>query len=65
MFEIGHSLQRQFGKEDWCLYRGKQLVSFVDSHDVTRISSILTNKNHIIPVFGMLMAMPGIPCIYY
>jgi len=65
MFEIGHSLQRQFGKEDWCLYRGKQLVSFVDNHDVTRISSILTNKNHIIPVFGMLMAMPGIPCIYY
>ena len=65
MFEIGHSLVRQFGKEDWCLYRGKHLVSFVDNHDVTRISSNLTNKNHIIPAFGVLMAMPGIPTVYY
>ncbi len=65
MFEIGHSLIRQFGKEDWCLYRGKHLISFIDNHDVTRIASNLTNKNHIIPAFGVLMAMPGIPCIYY
>ena len=65
MFEIGHSLIRQFGKEDWCLYRGKHLISFIDNHDVTRIASNLTNKNHIIPAFGVLLAMPGIPCIYY
>lgn len=65
MFEIGHSLIRQFGQENWCLYRGKHLMSFVDNHDVTRISSNLTNKNHIIPAFGMLMAMPGIPTVYY
>ena len=65
MFEIGHSLIRQFGKENWCLYRGKHLVSFADNHDVTRISTILTNKNHIMPVFGLLMAMPGIPSVYY
>lgn len=65
MFEIGHSLIRQFGQENWCLYRGKHLVSFVDNHDVTRISSNLTNKNHIIPAFGVLMAMPGIPTVYY
>ena len=65
MFEIGHSLQRQFGKEDWCLYRGKNLISFVDNHDVTRISSVLTNKEHLVPAYGILMSMPGIPCIYY
>ncbi|MBO5364035.1 MAG: hypothetical protein J6A56_01035 [Clostridia bacterium] len=65
MFEIGHSLIRQFGKENWCLYRGKHLMSFVDNHDVTRISTNLTNKNHIIPAFGVLMGMPGIPTIYY
>ena len=65
MFEIGHSLQRQFGREDWCLYRGKNLISFVDNHDVTRMFSILSNKKHIIPAFGILMSMPGIPCIYY
>lgn len=65
MFEIGYSLNRQFGKENWCLYRGKHLISFVDNHDVTRLASVLTNKNHLIPAYGMLFAMPGIPCIYY
>ncbi len=65
MFEIGHSLKRQFGFEDWCLYRGKHLISFVDNHDVSRIASILTNKNHLIPAYGILFGMPGIPCVYY
>ena len=65
MFEIGHSLQRQFGKEDWCLYRGKHLISFADNHDVTRLASILSNEKHIIPLYGILFGMPGIPCIYY
>ena len=65
MFEIGHSLRNRFGREDWCAYRNMHLISFIDNHDVTRITSNLTNKNHIIPAFGILMAMPGIPCIYY
>lgn len=42
-----------------------KLISFVDNHDVTRISTNLTNKKHIIPAYGILMSMPGIPCIYY
>ena len=45
MFEINHSLLRQFGPENWTLYKGKHLLSFVDNHDVTRVASILTNKN--------------------
>jgi glycosidase len=65
MFEIAHSLNRQFGAEDWCLYRGKHLLNFLDNHDVTRIASILKNPNHIYPAYSMLMTMPGIPCIYY
>lgn len=65
MFEIGYSLNRQFGPENWCLYRGKQLISFVDNHDVSRIASILTNKKHIFSAYGLLFGMPGIPCIYY
>ena len=65
MFEIGHSLRNRFGKEDWCMYKGLQLIGFVDNHDVTRIASNLTNKNHVIPAYGILMSMPGIPCIYY
>ena len=65
LFEIMHSLHRQFGKDNWCLYRGKHLVSFVDNHDVTRIASLLTNKDHLPLIYGLLMTMPGIPCIYY
>ena len=65
MFEIGHSLRNRFGREDWCAYRGLQLVSFVDNHDVTRIASNLNKKEHLLLAYGILMAMPGIPCIYY
>ena len=65
MFEIGHSLNRQFGKEQWCIYRGQHLISFVDNHDVDRIASILTDKNHLKLCYDLIYAMPGIPCIYY
>lgn len=65
MFEIAHSLSRQYGPEQWCIYRGKHLMSFVDNHDVTRIASILTNKNHLPLTYGLLLGMPGVPCIYY
>ena len=65
MFEIAHSLNRQYGQEQWCIYRGKHLMSFVDNHDVTRIASILTNKNHLPLTYGLLLGMPGVPCIYY
>ena len=65
MFEISYSLNRQYGNENWCLYRGKHLMNFVDNHDVTRIASILTNDKHLPLVYGMLFTIPGIPCIYY
>lgn len=65
MFEIGYSLNRQFGPEPWTLYKGKHLLNFVDNHDVSRVASILTNENHLTPIYGLLFGMPGIPCIYY
>nr|MCR5704951.1 cyclomaltodextrinase [Eubacterium sp.] len=65
MFEINHSLLRQFGADPWCLYRGKHLFNFVDNHDVTRVASILNNENHLKPIYGLLFGMPGIPCVYY
>lgn len=65
MFEIIHSLLRQFGPETWTLYKGKHLMNFVDNHDVSRIASILTNKEHLKLAYGLLLAMPGIPCLYY
>lgn len=64
-FEILYSFNRQFGKEPWCLYTGKNLLSFVDNHDVTRIASILEKKEQLPLVYGMLFTMPGIPAIYY
>lgn len=65
MFEINHSLLRQFGPDNWTLYKGKHLLCFVDNHDVTRIASILTNEKHLPLIYGMLFGMPGIPCVYY
>ena len=65
MFEINHSLLRQFGPENWTLYRGKHLLSFVDNHDVTRVASILSNENHLPLIYAMMFGMPGIPCVYY
>ncbi len=65
LFEIGHSLQRQFGPEQWCLYRGRRPLSFLDNHDVERIASILTDKNHLVPAYGLLFGMPGVPAVYY
>lgn len=65
MFEIGHSLVRQFGREQWCLYRGRHLLSFADNHDVSRIATILSRKEHIIPLYALMFGMPGIPTLYY
>ena len=65
LFEINHSLQRQFGAEDWCLYRGRIFFSFVDNHDVTRAASILQNERHLPLLYALCFGMPGIPCVYY
>ncbi|WP_289182744.1 alpha-amylase family glycosyl hydrolase [uncultured Dubosiella sp.] len=64
-FEILYSFNRQFGNEQWCLYRGKHLFNFVDNHDVERIASILNVKADLPLIYAMLMTMPGIPCLYY
>ena len=60
-----YSLNRQFGKDPWCLYTGKHVLNFVDNHDVERIASLLEDKNQLPLIYTMLFTMPGIPCIYY
>ena len=65
MFEINHSLMRQFGPENWTLYKGKHMLSFVDNHDVTRVASILKNERHLPLIYALAFGMPGIPCVYY
>lgn len=65
LFEINHSLIRQFGADPWCLYRGMHLLSFVDNHDITRVASVLTNPAHLPLIYALMFGMPGIPCVYY
>lgn len=65
MHEIGYSLNRQFGDEQWTIYKGKNLYCFVDNHDVSRVASILTDKSNLPLIYALLFAMPGIPSVYY
>ena len=65
LFEIGYSLNRQFGHDPWCLYTGKHLLSFADNHDVDRIASVLQDERQLPLLYALMFAMPGIPCIYY
>lgn len=65
LFEIVHSLKRQFGPENWTLYKGKHLLCFCDNHDVTRVASILQEPRHLPLIYGLMFGMPGIPCLYY
>lgn len=59
-FEIAHSVKRI---ED--LTKGINLYTFVDNHDVERIASKLSNKEHLSIVHILLYTLPGIPSIYY
>ncbi len=65
LFEINHSLMRQFGPEYWTLYKNKHLLSFVDNHDVTRVASILSDRRHLPLIYAIEFGMPGVPCVYY
>lgn len=65
LFEFAHSLARQFGPEQWTLYKGRHTFNFADNHDVTRAYTVLTDKRNILPMYTLLFAMPGIPCVYY
>ena len=65
LFEIAHSLNRQFGPEQWTLYKGSHLLSFLDNHDVTRIASQLTDPDHLRPAYALMFGMPGVPAVYY
>ena len=61
MFEIAHTLKRNYLE----MYRGHSLLTFVDNHDVERIASKLTDPDKLPLIYGLLLSLPGIPCIYY
>lgn len=64
MFEIQYSLERQFDSNHG-IYKGSHLLCFADNHDVNRLASTLTVKQHLPLEYSLLLSMPGIPCIYY
>ena len=63
LFEIAHSLDRQFGPRG--IYRGLRLYTFLDNHDVDRVASRLADPAHLEAAHALLFAAPGIPSIYY
>ncbi|MCR5371455.1 MAG: cyclomaltodextrinase [Clostridium sp.] len=65
LFELVHSLMRQFGPEPWTLYRGRHLLNFADNHDVSRLASTLNNPRHLPLAYTLLFGMPGMPILYY
>ena len=63
-FEIAHTVKRLYelggNRPD-----GLKLYNFVDNHDVERIYTKLTNKNHFAPVHILMYTLPGVPSVYY
>jgi len=57
-FEIAHTVKRLSDM-------GGKFYNFVDNHDVERIYTKLSNKNHFTPVHILLYTLPGIPSMYY
>lgn len=65
LFELSYSLNRQSGREPWCIYRGMHLLTFLDNHDVSRISTILTDARNLPLAFALQLTTPGVPQVYY
>ena len=65
MFEIAHSLDRQFAEDGPGIYRSWRLYNFADNHDVSRLASKLKDSRHLPLVYTLLYTMPGIPSLYY
>ena len=63
-FEIAHTVKRLYemgGNNPNAL----KLYNFADNHDVERIYTKLSVKEHFVPVHILLYTLPGIPSVYY
>lgn len=59
-FEIAHTVKRLAD-----MNISMKLYNFADNHDVERIYTKLSDKNHFTPVHILLYTLPGIPSVYY
>ena len=69
LFEIAHSLNRQYGPEQWCLYRGKHLMNFADNHDVASDAGekrfeTLYGADAKRAFLAAVFSFPGVPMLY-
>jgi cyclomaltodextrinase / maltogenic alpha-amylase / neopullulanase len=62
-FEIAYAFNRQFGASG--IYNNTRLYNFADNHDVNRVASSLANPAHLVPLYCLLMTIPGVPSLYY
>ncbi len=63
-FEIAHTVKRLY-EMGGNRIDGLRLYNFADNHDVERIYTKLSKKEHFTPVHILLYTLPGIPSIYY
>jgi glycosidase len=60
LFELAHALRRHGEFASRFLPQ-----TFVGNHDVTRIASRLTDRRHLAIALALLLALPGVPTLYY
>ena len=58
MFEIAYLINKQSNSH-------KTFYTFLDNHEVSRISTNITNTKHLPLAYTLLMTIPGTPSIYY
>lgn len=63
-YELSFNLNREFGEKG--LYKFAPLYNFLDNHDINRVASVIKNpQKHLYMIYALLLAIPGIPSIYY
>lgn len=62
-FEVAWTLKQQFSSG--APLEHELLYNFLDNHDVNRVASVIKDWRHLIPLYGLLFTVPGIPSVYY
>jgi len=62
-FEVAWTLKQQFASGG--ALENQLLYNFLDNHDVNRVASVVKDCRHLIPLYGLLFTVPGIPSVYY
>lgn len=62
-FEVAWTLKQQFASGG--TLENQLLYNFLDNHDVNRVASVIKDSRHLIPLYGLLFTVPGIPSVYY